>query len=244
MNVQPLPLIAGNWKMNGLAADGLSLAAGLADRMRAAEHVPCTMILCPPATLIGGVGGALEGSGIHLGGQDCHGEASGAYTGCVSAAMLADLGCRYVIVGHSERRRDFNETDAQVAGKAAAALAAGLTPIVCVGETLEQRDAGQAIAVVEGQVRESMPDHGGDVVVAYEPVWAIGAGRTPTLDDVAEVHAAIRAQLGEGTTPILYGGSANPGNAADLLATLDVGGLLVGGASLDVDSFWQVATAE
>ncbi len=246
MTVHALPLIAGNWKMNGLTGDGLSLAAALADRMKSASSPSCTMVVCPPATLLGAVAGVLEGSGVHLGGQDCHGEASGAYTGSVSAPMLADLGCRYVIVGHSERRRGFGETDDAVAAKASAALAAGLTPIICVGESLDQRDAGHAIAVVENQVRGSLPDAPGDVVVAYEPVWAIGTGRTASPDDVAEIHRAIRTRLGQHRSeiPILYGGSANPGNSAELLATAEVGGLLVGGASLDADAFWQVAAAD
>ncbi len=243
MTVQPLPLIAGNWKMNGLVADGLALASALGDRMRAASPAPCTMVLCPPATLLGAVAGVLEGSGVLLGGQDCHSEEAGAYTGSVSTGMLADVGCKFVIVGHSERRRDFDETDEMVAAKAAAALSRGLTPIICVGETLDQREAGQAIAVVEQQVKQSVPAGGSGVVVAYEPVWAIGTGRTASTDDVAEIHGAIRGVLGEAAIPILYGGSANPGNAAELLATPEVGGLLVGGASLDAESFWQVATA-
>jgi triosephosphate isomerase len=248
MTVRAMPLIAGNWKMNGLTADGLGLAAALADRMKSATTPPCIMVLCPPATLLGAVAGALEGSGIHLGGQDCHAEPSGAFTGSVSAPMLSDLGCRYVIVGHSERRRDFAESDEQVAAKAAAALSEGLTPIICVGETLDQRDAGNALNVVDEQVCGSIPELAGDVVVAYEPVWAIGTGRTASAGDVAEVHGAIRSRLNElrdngQHIPILYGGSANPTNAAELLATPEVGGLLVGGASLDADSFWQVATA-
>ena len=245
MTVQ-MPLIAGNWKMNGLTADGLGLAADLADQMKSASAAPCTMVLCPPATLLGAVAGVLEGSGILLGGQDCHAEEKGAFTGSVSAPMLADLGCRYVIVGHSERRRDFGESDDMVAAKAKAALASGLAPIICVGETLDQREAGDALSVVERQISGSLPAGQGDVVVAYEPVWAIGTGRTASPNDVAEVHKAIRARLNElrgGAIPILYGGSANPGNAAELLATAEVGGLLVGGASLDADSFWQVATA-
>lgn len=241
-------LIAGNWKMNGLLADGTELAAGLVERAAAVKPA-CDVAVCPPFTLLHPVAGILRGSPIRLGAQDCHTAASGAHTGDVAASMLSDIGCSYAIVGHSERRADHNESDALVAAKAAAALAAGLVPIICVGETLEEREAGKTLEIVLGQITGSLPDAaGGSIVIAYEPVWAIGTGRVPTLDDVAAVHAAIRqaltGQRGDGASiPILYGGSAKPENARDLLSVQDVGGLLVGGASLQVDSFWQIVSA-
>lgn len=246
MSVQSLPLIAGNWKMNGLGEDVSGLAGALLDHVISAEKMPCTMVLCPPFTLIDRVSSTVQDSPIKVGGQDCHVESAGAFTGSISARMLADIGCDYVIVGHSERRRDFGEGDATVGAKADTALAAGLTPIICVGESLEQREAGQALDVVSAQVAGSLPGAAGDVVIAYEPVWAIGTGLTAAPEDVAEMHASIRARLDDvrpGDTPILYGGSANPDNAAALLATPNVGGLLVGGASLDPDAFWTVANA-
>jgi triosephosphate isomerase len=188
---------------------------------------------------------ALAGTAVAVGGQDCRAEASGAYTGDVSAEMLADAGARLVILGHSERRAGFGETDALVAAKTEAALRAGLEPIVCVGETLAEREAGGALAIVTGQVRGSLPAAlaGRPFAVAYEPVWAIGTGLTPTLEQIAEMHAAIRAELvatlGEAgaRAPILYGGSVKPANAAEILSTAEVGGALVGGASLKASDF-------
>ncbi|WP_455372215.1 triose-phosphate isomerase [Limibacillus halophilus] len=241
-------LIAGNWKMNGLLADGVELARDLSNRA-AGETLGCDLLVCPPATLLLSVGGVLSSGPVSLGGQDCHTAASGAHTGDISAAMLADIGCRYVIVGHSERRSDHGEDDALVRAKAQAALAAGLIPIVCVGESLEQREAGDALSVVAGQVRGSLPESGA-VVIAYEPVWAIGTGRSATPQDAAEVHAEIRRVLGEmrgeeeaARTLILYGGSVKPGNAAELLALEDIDGALVGGASLKAEDFWGIARA-
>jgi triosephosphate isomerase (TIM) len=236
-------LIAGNWKMNGKLAE----VAGYAEAMRrAAPHAD--LLICPPFTLIDRFATALAGSGIAVGGQDCHANQQGAHTGDTSAAMLAEAGARYVIVGHSERRLDHGETNATVAGKALAAIAAGLTPIVCVGETEEQRDAGEAEAVVRQQLAHSLPE-GFAGAVAYEPVWAIGTGRTPTEEDVTAMHAAIRAALVEklGETGkgllILYGGSVKPGNAASLLALPEVGGALVGGASLKAEELLAIAEA-
>lgn len=246
-------LIAGNWKMNGLLADATALAGALAERVgagNAAENGPsCDWLICPPAALLYPVAQAIAGSALALGGQDCHTTAAGAHTGDTSPALLADLGCRYVIVGHSERRSDHGEDDATVKAKAESAIAAGLTPIVCVGETRAERDAGRALAVIERQVRGSLPLVG-DLVVAYEPVWAIGTGLTATAADVAEVHAAIHQLLqtllgaarGDETL-ILYGGSVKPSNAAKLLAVPHVGGALVGGASLQADDFWAIGTA-
>lgn len=244
------PLIAGNWKMNGLRKDGVALATALRDRLAGAGETRFDMLVCPPATLIGPVGEAIGGSALALGGQDCHAAEKGAHTGDVSAAMLADLGCRYVIVGHSERRQDHAESDATVRAKATAAVAAGLTAIICVGETEAQRDAGEAEAVVERQLRGSIPDgaKAADTVIAYEPVWAIGTGRTPTNGDIAAMHARIRATLAglvadADQVRILYGGSVKPSNAAEILAIEDVDGALVGGASLKDSDFWAIAAS-
>jgi triosephosphate isomerase len=245
-------LIAGNWKMNGLSKDGVALARDLAGRMKGRPDRAFDMAVCPPFTLIGAVVQAVAGAGIAVGGQDCHPKAKGAHTGDVSAAMLADLGCRCVIVGHSERRTDHGETDVMVAAKAEAAIAAGLTVILCIGETEAERDAGRTLEVVKRQIAGSLPKSAAaeNLVIAYEPVWAIGTGRTPTTPEVAEVHARIRALLGERLGPaaaerlrILYGGSMKPSNASELLALADVDGGLVGGASLNADDFWAIAEA-
>ena len=233
-------LVAGNWKMNG---DRAALAELDAIAAAATAAPGLDVAICPPFTLIAAA--HARQPGLAVGGQDCHAAAQGAHTGCISAAMLRDAGAAYVIVGHSERRADQHETDAEVRAKAAAAIAAGLIAIVCVGETEAQRDAGAAIAVVAGQLRGSIPpDATGDtLVIAYEPVWAIGTGRTPATADVAEMHAAIRATLGEAIgaqgarARILYGGSVKPGNAAELMAVADVDGALVGGASLTAALF-------
>jgi triosephosphate isomerase len=246
-------LIAGNWKMNGLRRSAVALAGALAERARAAGPLGWEPLICPPAPLLGVVGEALQGSAIALGGQDCHPAPSGAHTGDVSAGMLADAGCRYVIVGHSERRADHGEGDAVVRAKAEAAVAAGLVPIVCVGETAAERGAGAALRVIEAQLTGSLPraldgpGEGAETVIAYEPVWAIGTGQTATPADVAEVHGHIRTLLGRlmgagaaKAVRILYGGSVKPGNAAELLAVADVDGALVGGASLEAEDFWAI----
>ncbi|MFC7332055.1 triose-phosphate isomerase [Rhodocista pekingensis] len=242
------PLIAGNWKMNGLRADGTALARDLAGRLTAAGAAGFDLLVCPPATLLHAVGEVLAGSGVALGGQDCHAAEKGAHTGDVSAWMLADLGCSHVIVGHSERRHDHGEDDATVRAKAAAAHKAGLTAIICVGETEAERDAGDAETVVARQLEGSIPQgaSAADTVIAYEPVWAIGTGRTPTVADIAAMHGMIRHRLhGLVASPdsvrILYGGSMKPGNAAEIMAVADVDGGLVGGASLKADDFWQIA---
>lgn len=236
--------------MNGLRADGLQLARDIA--AGAAEGQggsACDLLVCPPTTLVADVAEALGGR-IAVGGQDCHADPYGARTGEVSAEMLADLGCRYVIVGHSERRAGHGETDPQVRAKAEAALRAGLTAIVCIGETAEQRDAGQALQVVERQLAGSLPPTAAaaNTVIAYEPVWAIGTGRTATPDEVAEIHAAIRDRLrGQAQESealrILYGGSVKPESAAELLAVDNVDGALVGGASLKAADFLAIARA-
>jgi triosephosphate isomerase len=193
---------------------------------------------------------AIAGSGIALGAQDCHTAESGAHTGDMSAAMLADVGCSHVIVGHSERRGDHGEGDSEVQAKARAALGAGLVPVVCVGESEEQRVAGEALEVIARQIEGSLPEGEAGLVVAYEPIWAIGTGRTATPEDVAEVHAHIRAllcrRLGEadgGAVRVLYGGSVKAANAAGLLAVPDVDGALVGGASLSVEDFWGICAS-
>jgi triosephosphate isomerase (TIM) len=242
-------LIAGNWKMNGLRADGTALAREIA--ARAARAAPnCDLLICPPATLLTEIAALLTGSRIALGGQDCHPQPKGAHTGDIGAAMLKDSGCAYVIVGHSERRADHHESDALVRAKAMAALGAGLIPIVCVGESAAQRDAGQHLAVVGGQLAGSLPEIGGtsQLAIAYEPVWAIGTGRTPKPTEIAAVHAFIRAELvkrlpNAATARILYGGSVNAKNAAEILPIDHVDGALIGGASLDANSFWTIAEA-
>jgi triosephosphate isomerase (TIM) len=236
-------LVAGNWKMNGLRQDGATLAHELKERAGAAGGaLGCDLLVCPPATLISEVGGILAGSAIALGGQDCHAAPKGAYTGDISAEMLADLGCNYVILGHSERRQGHGETDAVVRGKIAAAWRAGLTAILCVGETQRQRQAGEAIEVVSSQLAGAIPDAGAaaTLVVAYEPVWAIGTGLTATAEDISAMHAEIRRRIPAGTR-ILYGGSVNPKNADTILGLSEVDGALVGGASLNADDFWTIA---
>ncbi len=238
-------LIAGNWKMNGLLAEALGLAGDVA---AGAEGLSCDLLVCPPATVIEPVVAELAGAPIAVGGQDCHQAASGAHTGDVSAAMLRDAGATWVILGHSERRTNHAETDALVRAKVAAAVAAGLAPIVCVGETEAERLAGQQESVVGARLAGSLPA-GFAGVVAYEPVWAIGTGRTATEADVAAMHGFIRAVLlrhlgaaGRGVR-ILYGGSVKASNAASLLALPEVGGALVGGASLVAADFLAIARA-
>ena len=238
-------LIAGNWKMNGLRAEARSLAGALRD---GADGIGCDLLVCPPATVLAEVASLLAGSAVAVGGQDCHSEASGAHTGDVSAPMLRDAGAGWVILGHSERRQDHHETSLQVREKAGAAAAAGLMPIVCVGETEAEREAGHAFRVIGEQLSGSLPA-GFAGVVAYEPIWAIGTGRVPTEADVAAMHAFIRAQwvadlgAGGGVLRILYGGSVKPGNAAALLSLPEVGGALVGGASLAAADFLAIARA-
>ncbi|MGE3966691.1 MAG: triose-phosphate isomerase [Dongiaceae bacterium] len=243
-------LIAGNWKMNGTRASGVALAGAVADMARR-NAPPCDLVVCPPATILMAVGGRLAGSTVSFGGQDCHAKPDGAHTGDIAAPMLADLGCRYVIVGHSERRADHGESDTAVKAKATAALAAGLTIILCVGETEAQRDGGQATSVVGSQIAGSLPEGAAaeNCIVAYEPVWAIGTGRTPTGGEIAAMHGHIRASLrkhvGEAADRmrLLYGGSVKPSNAAEILALDDVDGALVGGASLKAEDFLAIAAA-
>ena len=242
-------LIVGNWKMNGVRAS-LAEVEKLAG-MLAQRQPRCTVALCPPATLLAPLVRLAAPAGILVGGQDCSAEAPGAHTGDVSAAMIADAGAQMVIVGHSERRTDHGETDALVRRKALAAIAAGLTPIVCVGETRAQREAGEALAVVSRQLAASVPDETAvaELVVAYEPVWSIGTGLTPTADDIAQMHKSMRDQLvgrfGQrgAAVRILYGGSLKPANATQILAIAEVNGGLVGGASLLADDFTAIIWA-
>jgi triosephosphate isomerase len=243
----PRPLIAGNWKMNGRQADGLTLARALVERALH-DGLAAELLICPPATLLLLIAELLNGTPVALGAQDCHPKPSGAHTGDIAAPMLADAGCSYVIVGHSERRAGHHEGDGLVREKASAALAAGLTPIVCLGETEAERDAGQALAVVERQLAGSLPKgvEAARLVVAYEPIWAIGTGRTPTTTDIEAVHRHLRRGLtGLVAEPervrLLYGGSVKKSNAREILALGNVDGALVGGASLNAEEFWAIA---
>ena len=249
-------LIVGNWKMNGLGtslAEAQAVAAGLGGSSGGPLGGSGVRVgLCPPATLVERMARSLSGSPVLVGGQDCRAEASGAFTGDVSAEMLSEAGAVLVILGHSERRSGYGETDALVAAKVEAALRAGLEPIICVGETLAEREAGRAVAVVSAQVRGSLPQAlaGRAFSVAYEPVWAIGTGLTPTTAQIEEIHTAVRAEMSAvlgapgALAPILYGGSVKPGNAAEILSASEVGGALVGGASLkSVDLLGIIAGA-
>ncbi len=250
MNSARTPLIAGNWKMHGTQAEAAALVEGI--KAGVASISGREVLVAPPFTALAAVREALRGTAILLAGQDLHWETKGAFTGEVSAAMLRDAGCSHVIIGHSERRQYFGETDETVAKKVAAAQAHGLTPILCVGERLEEREAGQTLAVVERQVRGGLLRCGGaairGVVVAYEPVWAIGTGKVATNEQAQEVHAFIRRILGDlggsevaGACRILYGGSVKADNIDGLMAQPDIDGALVGGASLQVESFVRIA---
>ena len=244
------PLVAGNWKMNGLSAS-LGEIEAMARAADSGQAGAAELAVCPPATLLAQAAWKARGSRLALGGQDCHAEPSGAYTGDIAAPMLKDAGAAYVIVGHSERRAYHHESDAVVRAKAEAALKAGLVAIICVGETRSEREAGEALNVVTRQVRGSLPPVGAPetVVVAYEPVWAIGTGLTPTPADVAEMHKEIRTLLGElygeagARVRVLYGGSVKPNNARELLGLDNVDGALVGGASLKAADFLAIAAA-
>ncbi|MEQ3626721.1 MAG: triose-phosphate isomerase [Celeribacter sp.] len=240
-------LAAGNWKMNGSEAELAEI-----DTLAASHPAPqVDLLLCPPATLIHRMTQRLGEAPIAVGGQDCHAAVSGAHTGDVSALMLRDAGASHVILGHSERRADHGETDADIRAKAETALAHDLIAVICVGETEAQRDAGKTLDVIRTQLAGSIPDGvaSARLVIAYEPVWAIGTGRTPTLDQIAEVHDAIRAALADrlgdeaDTIRLLYGGSVKPGNAAEIFAVSNVDGALVGGASLKAADFSGIITA-
>ncbi len=243
-------LIAGNWKMNG-DLHALDIARDIANGLESAVPEGVEVLLCPPAILIHPVASATQTTALLVGGQDCHAEKSGAHTGDISAVMLKSVGCRYVIVGHSERRANHGETSETVRDKAEAAVAAGLTAIVCVGETLVERDDGRALDVIEAQIRASLPTlaSSSTTVIAYEPVWAIGTGKTASVDDIADVHSHIRTVLrnmqvtGADDIRLLYGGSVKPENAAEILSVRNVNGALVGGASLKAEDFLAIAAA-
>ncbi|OAN84419.1 triose-phosphate isomerase [Jannaschia sp. EhC01] len=240
-------IAAGNWKMNGVEADLVQVDA-LAEAVAAAS---CDVLLCPPATLIAPMAARAGLMDLYVGGQSCHGAASGAHTGDISAGMLADAGATHVIVGHSERRADHGETSEDVAAQVTAAIDAGLIAIICVGETEAERDAEVTLNVVASQLAGSIPTGAlpAHIVVAYEPVWAIGTGRTPTLEQIAEVHDHIRSELAArrggaaNDIPLLYGGSVKPGNAAEIFAVSNVDGALVGGASLKASDFGGIIAA-
>jgi triosephosphate isomerase len=248
MAEKPRPLVAGNWKMNGLTAD-LAEIASIRDGLTGAAG-DSDIVICPPATLIAAAAQICAGSSIAIGGQDCHPERHGAYTGDIAAEMLRDAGASYVIVGHSERRHDHGESDVLVSAKAEAALRAGLKVILCVGETEAERAAGHALDVVVRQLEGSLPSapHGDHLVVAYEPVWAIGTGLTPTPKDVAEMHGFLCQRLAallpeSSDVRLLYGGSVKPDNAAELLHLPAVDGALIGGASLRAAEFLAIVAA-
>jgi len=246
-----IPIVAGNWKMNELIGEAIDLAAEVTRRLDGAS--PAEVVLCPPFTALRAVGDTIRSGPPKLGAQNVHWESQGAYTGEISAPMLRDLSCEYVIVGHSERRAHFHESDENVLRKVEAILAAGMRPIVCVGETLEQRETERTEEVVRVQVENGLRGIGDrlrNAVIAYEPVWAIGTGRTATPDQVQQAHAFIRGIIGEmageavaGAVRIQYGGSVKPSNAAELFALPDVDGGLIGGASLKADSFVAIVNA-
>ncbi len=250
MTERKRPLIAGNWKMNQGTSAGRDLARAVAAQASKAPNAD--LVVAPPFVILAAVAAELQDSPVQVAAQNMHEQPSGAFTGEVSSEMLRDAGCSWVILGHSERRQYFGETDAGVAAKTKAALAAGLRPIVCVGETLEEREAGKTMEVVSRQLGafiEHLRSQPGVAVIAYEPVWAIGTGKVATPAQAQEVHAAIRAQLRTASpdlaeqTRVLYGGSVKPSNAAELLGCEDIDGALVGGASLDAEGFVQIAAA-
>ncbi|MEM7505976.1 MAG: triose-phosphate isomerase [Pseudomonadota bacterium] len=241
-------LAAGNWKMNGTGASIAELIA----LMHGTQDAAAEILICPPATLLAAMAEMARESNVTIGAQDCHAAANGAHTGDISAEMIADAGAKFIIIGHSERRADHGESDADVRAKAEAAWRAGLATIICVGETEAERDAGRAVEVVTGQLGGSIPEGATaeNTVVAYEPVWAIGTGRVPSLEDIAEIHDALRAALiargGDGVgngVRLLYGGSVKPGNAAEIFNVSNVDGGLVGGASLKAEDFIPIVAA-
>jgi triosephosphate isomerase len=238
-------LVVANWKMYGRLTSGLVLARDVAEKAEAARPLNYDVVICPPSTLTWAVGEAILGTPLALGAQDCHNATHGAYTGDISAAMYVDLGCRYVILGHSERRHGHGESNELVSEKIEAAQLAGLTTIVCVGETAEQLQSGSTSDIIEKQLRESLPKSlkTAHLVIAYEPVWAIGTGQQPDPTDVVVVHKLIRKVLGETgeTVRVLYGGSVTPINAKRILAEDEIDGVLVGSASLSADGFWAIA---
>ncbi len=243
-------IIAGNWKMNGLKNDAWKLTNDILSKFETPDQkFGFEMIICPPMTLLSEVVSMVDGSQIKVGAQNCSDKLSGAYTGEISPAMLKDVGASFVILGHSERRSYCGETSELVAKKAETALNQGLTPIICIGETLEQKENGSALAVIEDQFNKSVPENATieNIIIAYEPVWAIGTGKVATLQDIIDVHTKIREvsekRFGSKNISILYGGSVKPNNAKDIFSVKDVDGVLVGGASLKADDFWAIAMA-
>ncbi|MBD5398871.1 triose-phosphate isomerase [bacterium] len=243
-------IIAGNWKMNGLKQDGWQLTNDLLNKFESPDaNLGFEMIICPPATLLSEITAMVEGSPIQTGAQNCSDKLNGAYTGEISPVMIKDSGAKFVILGHSERRSYYGETSAVVAEKAKVALEQSLTPIICVGESLEQKESGVAGAVIEEQFLTSVPENAtvDNIIIAYEPVWAIGTGRVATLQDIIDIHSKIREvaekKLGSKDITILYGGSVKPSNAKEVFSTEEVNGVLVGGASLKADDFWSIAEA-
>ena len=242
--------IIGNWKMNGTKAEAQKLAAGFLKRIQEATRPLPHIILCPSYPYLTTVAETLKDSPIEVGAQDCHPEKSGAFTGDVSVSQLVDVGCKYVIIGHSERRRFHHENSPIIRKKIEAAIKVGLRPILCVGENVEERESGKALYVVSTQLASDLPDEitPNELLIAYEPLWAIGTGRTPTFDEVEEVMGLIKHELslrvtGSGIIPTLYGGSVGVHNAPDLLNLPHIDGLLVGGASLKLDEFWEIINA-
>ncbi len=240
-------LAVANWKMHGHLTSGLVLARDVAEFAESAKPLNFDIVLCPPATLTWAVSDALQGMPVMVGGQDCHTKTHGAFTGDISAAMFVDLGCRYMILGHSERRHGHGETSDIVAQKVEAAQMAGLTAILCVGETAEDLQKGEANDLIEKQLRESLPKNfrSEHLVIAYEPVWAIGTGVQPEPKDIVAVNKAIRKVLGKAgeTVRVLYGGSVTPSNVASVMKEEEIDGVLVGSASLNAESFWAIAEA-
>ena len=244
------PLIVGNWKMNLLSADAATLALGITNKLKELGDPGCEIVICPTFVALRTVGEVIADSQVLLGAQDCHTEEFGAYTGEVSASMLFDLNCKFVIVGHSERRVYQKETDDLVSKKVLIAQDCGLRPIICVGETFDQRNNGQTLKVIEKQIIASIPDeiHSNSIIIAYEPVWAIGSGEIPALDQILEVHKFIHGLLSSKVPngsfiQILYGGSMNAQNCSEILSLDYVNGGLIGGASLTVDNFWSICTS-
>ncbi len=243
-------IIAGNWKMNGLKQDSWQLTNDLLNKFESPDdNFGFQMIICPPATLLSEITSMVEGSPIATGAQNCSDRLNGAYTGEISPIMVKDVGAKFVILGHSERRAYYGETNEIVALKAQSALDQGLTPIICIGETLEQKEVGSALAVIEDQFMNSVPVNAtvDNIIIAYEPVWAIGTGKVATLQDIIDIHSKIREvaekKLGSKNITILYGGSVKPTNAKEVFSTDEVNGVLVGGASLNADDFWNIAMA-
>jgi triosephosphate isomerase len=238
-------IIVGNWKMNGRLTAGLTLAKDIVDKSLAAAPLPFDIVVCPPATLIWPVSEVLMETPVKLGAQNCHFANHGAYTGDVSAGMLSDLGCRYVLLGHSERRQGHGEKSEEIAKCVAAAQLADLTVVLCVGETKDEKVTGRTNQVIEEQIKASLPEkfEASKLVIGYEPVWAIGSGEQPNVDDIERVHRVIRKALGPAgeIVRVIYGGSVAPSNAAPILASTEIDGVLVGSASLNADGFWAIA---